>query len=552
MAQVRQVQRWWRETGWLLVAPIVFFTLALSVGQQKGSYWLATRSDPEYIYLLNALNIANLQPPGYIDHPGTPVHLMGAIVLRFTNLVRGLVAPTTGFTESVLQQPELYLTVFNLVILVLMAGLIALVGFVAFRWCHQYLPSISLQWTPLLMATPLASANRVNPEPVLFCISQCLVVLLLFYLHQENLEKHRRFAVCLGVLVGLGLATKVTYLPVLLVIALLPTMHLQLIMVLVTIATGFVCTLPIAYRYGDVISWLLSIFLHTGNYGYGEAGIINLETVLPNVVTMLKADPGVFIVPGSAVILWICLQRYQQRSCNTTTPSQTQPSQTQPSQTQKSHRLSIVLLLICAGQLLMAVKHPVPLLDGDVELRYLMPAIALSGLLLYCQLQLAQQLLSSTQRIAHIMLLLVVLCVCITAHQSWYALQASITYRNNATAIDRQLNDQFPTCLVASYYRSSSPEFALWFGNGYANEAYANTLATLYPSQLFYHLWRQTFESFASKVKNSPAVLDELLKQPCFLLRGSPMSVADQRRHFPTISLVPVISTSSEVVYKLE
>ncbi len=549
MARVQRIQQqiyqWWRETGWLLVSPIVFLALSLLTGQQKGPYWLATRSDPEYIYLLNSLNIANLKPPGYIDHPGTPVHIMGAIVLRLTYLIRGLFSPSTDFTEAVLQQPELYLTVLNLTFVGLIVGLVALVGILALRLCQQPLTCALLQLTPLVMATPLASSNRVNPEPVLFAINQCLVVLLLFYLHKENLEKRQWFALCLGGIVGVGLTTKVTYLPILLVIALLPTLRQQVVMVLATIATCLLCTLPIAHRYGEVLDWLLSIFLHTGNYGYGDTGIVKLNAMLPNLGTMLKADPTVFIVLGSAAIAWVWLRlRLPEQSQNGS-------SQNGSSQTHKFHRLSIVILLISAGQIVMAMKHPVPLLAGDVELRYLMPAIALSGLLVYTQLHLAQRLLSPTRWIVRSSLLIVATCFCITVHQSWYAVQASIAYRDNAATIDRQLTTEFPTCLVAGYYRSSSPGFALWFGDGYANETYAKSLAKLYPSQVFYHLWRRTFESFSGKVKNSPALLNELLGQQCLLLRGAPMSLTDQRRHFPSVNLTPVISTPSEIVYAL-
>ncbi|MCS6812010.1 MAG: hypothetical protein NZ772_00295 [Cyanobacteria bacterium] len=533
--QCQYPRQWNYRAAWYWVIPVGFFTVAILTGYQKGAYWLAARFDPEYIYLLNSLSIANFNAPGYIDHPGTPVHIAGAAVLWLVYLAKSIAASSSGLTSAVLQQPELYLRALNLVLVLLMAGLLGLVGWVAYRCDRQPLPCIALQLTPLLMATTLASAHRVNPEPFLFAVSQGLVLLLLPYLHQENLEKRPWFAVSLGAIVGLGLAAKVTYLPVLLVTVLLPTLRQQGLMLASAIAAFLLCTLPIAHRYGEIMNWLLSIAWHTDNYGYGDPGIVKVGALLPNLGTMLRADPAVFIVLIGAAIAWGILRFY---ATTTADPAS------------KFQRLSTVLLIIGAVQIAMAIKHPVPLLAGDVELRYLMPTIALSGLLVYAILQWAG--LASIRWLGRSCLLMLTLCGCLTVSQSWGSLQASIAHRQDTARLDRQLRDQFPNCLVISHYRSSLLPFALWFGNGYANEIYSQPLAKLYPSHGFYHPWRRTFETFTGKVKNTPDTIRELQAQPCVLLRGSPMSLTEQHRHFPTATLSPVLSTSIEVVYRLK
>lgn len=529
------LRQWSYQTAWLWVIPAAFLAVATVTGHQKGAYWLAARFDPEYIYLLNSLSIANFSAPGYIDHPGTPVHVAGALVLWLVYLAKSITTPSSGLTSAVLQQPELYLTALNLALVLLMAGLLGLVGWVAYRYDRQPLPCVALQLTPLLIATTLASAHRVNPEPFLFAVSQGLVLLLLPYLHQDNLEKRPWFAVSLGAIVGLGLAAKVTYVPVLLVVMLLPTLRQQGLMFASTIATFLLCTMPIAYRYSEITNWLLSIAWHTDNYGYGDPGIVKLDALLPSLGMMLKVDPAVFIVLVSAAIAWGILRFHSHTSAGSAS---------------KFQRLSTVLLIISALQIAMAMKHPVPLLAGDVELRYLLPTIALSGLLVYTILQWAG--LASIRWAGRSYLLILTLCGCLTVPQSWGSLQASITHRQDTARLDRQLREQFPNCLVISHYRSSSLPFALWFGNGYANEIYSQPLATLYPAHGFYHPWRRTFETFTGKVKNTPDTIRELQAQPCVLLRGSPMNPAEQRRHFPTATLSPVLSTSIEVVYRLE
>ncbi len=38
--------------------------------------------DPDYTYMLDALNLARMKNIGHIDHPGTTVQAAGAIVLK--------------------------------------------------------------------------------------------------------------------------------------------------------------------------------------------------------------------------------------------------------------------------------------------------------------------------------------------------------------------------------------------------------------------------------------------------------------------------------------
>ncbi|MGH6975998.1 MAG: hypothetical protein ACREED_03125 [Stellaceae bacterium] len=56
------------------------------------------RDDPDYGPLLNALNLLNFHASGIMEHPGTPVHIVGAVVLGAAWLLRlpfvGAVSPT--------------------------------------------------------------------------------------------------------------------------------------------------------------------------------------------------------------------------------------------------------------------------------------------------------------------------------------------------------------------------------------------------------------------------------------------------------------------------
>ena len=71
-----------RCIGLLLIVPLIALIGIRDLTEKKGPLWLSPNLDPSYVYFLNSLLILHGQPPAHIDHPGTPVQLIGAAVLR--------------------------------------------------------------------------------------------------------------------------------------------------------------------------------------------------------------------------------------------------------------------------------------------------------------------------------------------------------------------------------------------------------------------------------------------------------------------------------------
>ena len=68
---------------------MVVVVLLFWIKTARGPLWLAPNQDPSYHYLLNSLMVAEARAPFHVDNPGTPLQVMGAVVLRATHLVRG-------------------------------------------------------------------------------------------------------------------------------------------------------------------------------------------------------------------------------------------------------------------------------------------------------------------------------------------------------------------------------------------------------------------------------------------------------------------------------
>ena len=94
----------------LAIIPFLYAAAGLALKASRGPYWLGTNTDPEYAYLFNALLIASGRAPFHVDHPGTPVQMIGAVVLRALSAVsgRGVLA------DDVITRPEAYLAAMHL------------------------------------------------------------------------------------------------------------------------------------------------------------------------------------------------------------------------------------------------------------------------------------------------------------------------------------------------------------------------------------------------------------------------------------------------------
>src|SRR5205814_9617211 len=83
---------WWRAAAVLLVlavVPGVVLGVSAAVRSAVVARWVAPYYDPDYEYMLNALNIAEGAAPRHTDHPGTVMQELGAGVIHGRHLLSG-------------------------------------------------------------------------------------------------------------------------------------------------------------------------------------------------------------------------------------------------------------------------------------------------------------------------------------------------------------------------------------------------------------------------------------------------------------------------------
>ena len=104
----------------LLILPVLLALTTVYLNNARGPFWLGPNLDPDYVYLLNACNMAEFKKVGHIDHPGTTVQVLGAIIIRTVHFFH--FSTDDDLQTDVLKRPEYYLNAINTVFAVLNAG----------------------------------------------------------------------------------------------------------------------------------------------------------------------------------------------------------------------------------------------------------------------------------------------------------------------------------------------------------------------------------------------------------------------------------------------
>ena len=249
--------------------------------------------DPEFPYLINGLNCATLKFNyiGHYDHPGTPFQIFNGIVIRLTHLVSG----NGNIVQDVFARPEHYMNAISNSMLFVQVLLIFAVGFVGFKRKIPFWQIAILQASCFFNDVLIWFFNRANPDR--FFMITFLIFILIYLKHGYENRSLRKFAIWSGVAMALGLATKINYLPLLI----LPLLYIdtnknRLIYVGSCIVSFFIFIAPIINKFNDFFRFLTGIFKHDELYGGGQANILNVQKMMNSTVEIFKGNPELYVL----------------------------------------------------------------------------------------------------------------------------------------------------------------------------------------------------------------------------------------------------------------
>ena len=91
----------------LLILPAILVFTAALLHYANGPYWIGFNSDPEYLYLVNSLALAESKETPTTGNPGTTLQMLGAATLKISHALD--FSEKDSLEISVLKNSEYYL-----------------------------------------------------------------------------------------------------------------------------------------------------------------------------------------------------------------------------------------------------------------------------------------------------------------------------------------------------------------------------------------------------------------------------------------------------------
>ena len=468
-----------RDLLLLCTVPLILLIVSRLTVQMAGGFV----PDPNYAYLFNGLEILDLHPPSYYDHPGTPLEVLAAAVILLTWLVR-LPFEFSGLKTSVFARPELYLDIINAVLVVFIAGAAFWFGRRLRVTTGSLAAALAGQASILLCFPALIALNRVMPEPLLLAATFVLVGLLTPFV-LGGAKVSAGVAKVVGLMIGFAIATKFTALPLLAAVLFLTDRGLQKKAALYA-AGGFILfTLPTAHHYPQMLRWIFNLSTHQGGYGTGAVGVPGIGILLEHGAALLRQTPETFA--AAAVYFAVFLLG--------------------PIPARRRFGVSALILTI---QILMCLKA--------AEARYLTPVVAIialanAGLVYHATARAVRAVLAA------------VLVAGIGGNA--LAVRAWAQDMRGVNDDDQKLLQQMTAqgCTLIPYYSVQLPVYDLTFGNEFTNNHFGEALRRQFPHAVTYDIAHRQFSAFGAPVAAAD-VKARLAHAGCVRLVGSPVSRA--------------------------
>ncbi len=269
-----------------MIIPLILTVIAIFFRGDFQHYFL--NFDPAYAYLFNGANLARFTMDlGHTDHPGTPLQLLIAVVVRIGYWISG----TGDLSEDFINRSEFYLTTVSNVIIFLIVGAVYLSGKHIYKATNLW-TGIFFQLTCLGSLAMMRKTPGVLTEPVLGLISIGLLAVLLihsfkpYYFKSEN-----RFIIYLSLFIAIGSATKITFV----IMAIAPFLYLDSIKkklkyIGYTMLFFVLSIIPLIPNFSNFYEWIIRLFTHTDRYGKGEEGFVDVDSFFTNLGRTFNED----------------------------------------------------------------------------------------------------------------------------------------------------------------------------------------------------------------------------------------------------------------------
>ncbi len=471
----------------LLILPVILFLASDKLKSDHGPYYLNTRYDPVYVYLINSLNLAQLHAPAHVDHPGTPLQIIGAVVIKTYHLINN---NSTDISEDVLKNPESYLNAIFLVLIFINAAVLFLTGYSVFRTTGNIFIGLLFQLSPFISFTVLYEFSGLSAENLLIpAIMIFIAVSIRFIYSGYPVSKNNYYFVILFSLIcGFGIATKIIFFPLTIIpLVLLQGVRKKLIFLAFTVLFFLVFVSPALSNYNYFLDWVKRLFLYDGIYGTGNPDIIDSSAFMIHLKEIF-INETLFMSVYLLILIFIVSSFFSFRRMKSGNIMQ-------------EYKLLLAVFITMTLQILIISKH---YSDHYMvsSLVLTVPAIFLTVNIFYKKYY--PGLKSGSLNYIYILLSVVIFSFSVYLIIDNFNL--SMKERDEAILLNRFINENYPSAKIIASYGSSSEEYALAFSTKWAGSQkgkYQSILSRLYPDRFYFEFWENKIYSFNEAGKDS-------------------------------------------------
>lgn len=457
-----------KNSSWLLlIIPMMFIGVAIAFATQMYPIYANTPfygQDPAYQYLFAGVDILLGNAPAHNDHPGTPLQSLIALTIAIVWYVRNIFgAIEQDIFVSVLATPELYLLSVSAVVVILNSLAIYFLGKQIFKVTHKYTAAAVCQMAPLIFV--LVSPNILYPAPesLLWCISLSLLAVLAPALLGDTVETNvvnRKMAVIAGFFCGIGLAVKVTFLPLVGLLFILRSWRLIVLSGLALVASWFIGVLPIYSRLGKMFDWLHKVMNHTGLHGEGQAAMFDMKQFMGNFAYVRNMFPLLDIAIWLLILIsFFGLMKFVLKNRRSADQISTNNLSRVKQANKYAWATAFVLSLVIVSQAIMVAKHPGP--------TYMIPALPLTVIaaVWFLHTQKFIPLSKLVQKVLGVLAFAFFAYQSVTSSVSAYKMiEANHSRGAQANQLVLDAMKQFKNPVLIGTFNCTLPGCALWFG----------------------------------------------------------------------------------------
>jgi hypothetical protein len=465
----------------LFIIPILYFSIGAYFRYVLGD--LSLRSlDPDYIYFITGFGISEGHfNVAHVDNPGTPLQYLMGIVYRITFLFR---PGNIDFMEDVFRNPDLYMAVSNMVITGIITALLFYSGQRIYRKTGSVLYGLLIQCTPFLPVIWFDIIGRIVPE-LLMPIPVILIEMFLMELvHSDEETDSTKQVIFLSAVSAFGLSIKLTFLPLWFIpLLILKTWQNKLKFLALAIVFFLAFAIPVTLRLNIFTGWIKTLFIHSGQYGGGEANFVNWSEFGANLQFLWGYERWflvTFLITFILAIAYFLTFR----------------------------RKSDKKLLLVTGAVLLTIILQTGMVCKHFEHRYYIPVLLMLPLLVFLISETIKKLLRNRMQIL-VSAGLIFFLVAFFAHQRpWMKMKSEVMTTNMAQLTETwhfvsTLDPNAIRIITTKNYGSPFKEYALMISYSWAGsqQKYFNeTLAKLYPDSYMFFTWDNTIRFWGNKL----------------------------------------------------